>query len=275
MGYIEGDADAEGGRESFIDTENLALHAIMGIRSSTSATSTSSVPSEASKRVSQTRFADFSFSLRSSLIPLPQISGVGFSQDQLNRLCWLIGALSTRLIDLGQNQRDPLALALAIDTRLGILPTDQSAWFVELVTGLLALAESRPDPKERMEIDCNVLFVLSRYPNFVQDNLSFLKLALEKIFGFLEAADRGSLGASEAGTRLTSFAVPASVLERATDTLSILTYYCREELSEVQPGESESLIDYVLREKLAQLLVKLDKKVEQVRFLWRARVVAR
>ncbi|KAK4702254.1 hypothetical protein P7C70_g3972, partial [Phenoliferia sp. Uapishka_3] len=223
--FAESDGD-DGGRELLIESESLALHA--SIR-------------DALVMLSHIAFYDTITAVQRQA---SELKGPLLDRPSINRVVYVIGALATRLLHTSILP-ESLISAIETDKSLGFPLPDDSAWFSNVVTTFESLLEICPSPDDKLYLDTQTIFLLGRFPKFLDENRVFLSLLMSKIFSIL----------------LDTSPVPASATNMATDTLEIVSYFNRTALCESIDIDGVSIIEHLLLEERPALAVKFSSNL--------------
>jgi len=97
-----------------------------------------------------------------------QVDGTEYSWNNLNTLCWAIGATSGALSE-----------------------TAEKNFLVKVIKALLGLCEKKRGKDHKAVIASNIMYVVGQYPRFLRQHWKFLKTVVNKLFEFMHEKHPG------------------------------------------------------------------------------------
>ncbi|XP_004511432.1 protein EXPORTIN 1A-like [Cicer arietinum] len=97
-----------------------------------------------------------------------QLSGVDWTWNNLNTLCWAIGSISGSMIEEQENR-----------------------FLVMVIRDLLNLCEITKGKDNKAVIASNIMYVVGQYPRFLRAHWKFLKTVVNKLFEFMHETHPG------------------------------------------------------------------------------------
>jgi len=97
-----------------------------------------------------------------------QVSGLEWSWNNLNRLCWAIGSISGTMAEDAEKR-----------------------FLVTVIKDLLGLCEYKRGKDNKAVIASNIMYVVGQYPRFLKAHWRFLKTVVNKLFEFMHELHPG------------------------------------------------------------------------------------
>ncbi|KAM0746167.1 hypothetical protein T439DRAFT_337344 [Meredithblackwellia eburnea MCA 4105] len=127
-------------------------------------------------------------------------------RTEIEHLVWFLAALATRHFGEQVIPRQLCDIDLQ-SHKLG----DTTDWFREALAALQSMANCCTTIEERMFMESMIIFLLGRFPDFLNENPDYLALAIQKIFELLKNPEP----------------IPPRFINNATDSFEIIAYFNR------------------------------------------------